>query len=452
MDGVEKPAAGAQSREILGSIALEELDRPDPTLKSVAHRNMLARNSIRQSHQFQLECVLCHERSPGRFATLCHCGGMLDTAYDLHQVRLHDSPNPFYRFADLLPVRDAALYPEDVRYTPCVHAKRLGEQLGLKHLYLKDETRLPTGTTKYRSAITVLSMMLESGIRRFSTSSTGNAGTAYGYVLQTKQFSSMEMHMFVGENYRNHCHYGDAPNIRVFALRGGTFEEAGAVSGAYAKQLGIYPDAGYFNPGKREGAKLAYFEATDQIETPIDWNVQAISSGLGVDGTFKGAHELLELSHIDRLPRLLCVQEDTCAPQVRAWEDGATALEPRYVVHRPQGIARAIHRGDSTRVYPYMRAKVEQSNGTYCAVSESEIRSARAAVKEYEGIDICFNASAAIAGTIKEARRGTISPNETVVVNLTGSDRSPETLTQGVTWLERRDGVWTSDDGTVRIP
>ena len=414
--------------------------------------NMLARNQLGSLHQFQLECVVCHERSPGRFATLCHCGGMLDTAYDLREARLHDSPNPFVRFADLLPIRDAALIPSDARYTPCVHAKRLGAQMGLKHLYLKDETRLPTGTTKYRSAVTVLSMLLESGVRRFATSSTGNAGSAYAYVMQLKQFSSMEMHMFVGEGFRQACHYGDAPNVHVYALRGRTFVEAGVASAAYAKQVGIQADAGYFNPGKREGAKLAYFEATDQIEAPIDWYVQAISSGLGVDGTYKGALELLELSHVDRVPRLLCVQEDTCAPQVHAWEEGCTSIEPRHVVHQPRGIAWATHRGDSTRAYPYIRAKVEKSKGTYCAVSESESRSARAAVKELEDIDICFNAAAAIAGVIKEARRGTISPSETVMVNLTGSDRSPQTLTQRITWLERRDGAWTSDDGTIRIP
>lgn len=431
-----------------GSISKSSYN-PDPTLNSVTHSNMLARNPI---DHFQLECVLCHERSPGRFATLCHCGGMLDTAYDLHEARLHDSPNPFVRFAELLPVRDAALIPEDAQYTPCVHAKQLGARIGLPHLYLKDESSLPTGTTKFRSAITVLSMMLESGVRRFATASTGNAGTGYAYVLQMKQFSSMEMHLFVGEGFREHSHYGDAPNIRVFALRGGTFEEASAVSAAYAKQIGIYPDAGYFNPGKREGAKLAYFEATDQIETPIDWYVQATSSGLGVDGTYKGALELLSISHVARVPRLLCVQEDTCAPQVRAWEDGSTNIEPKHVVHRPRGIAWAIHRGDATRAYQYLRAKVVESNGTYCAVSESEIRSAHASVKEHEGIDICFNAAAAVAGTIKEAQRGTISPDETVMVNLTGSNRSPETVTRRVTWLERRDGAWTSDDDTIRIP
>lgn len=412
---------------------------------------MLARNSIRPRENFQLECVLCRERSPGRFATLCHCCGMLDTAYDLREVRLHDSPNPFFRFADLLPVRDTTLYPEDAQYTPCVHAKRLGDRMGLEHLYLKDETRLATGTTKFRSAVTVLAMMLESGVRRFATSSTGNAGTGYAYVLQLKQFSSMEMHLFVGEAFREACHYGDAPNVRVFALRGGSFVEAGAVSAAYAKQLGIQADAGYFNPGKREGAKLAFFEATDQIEAPIDWYVQAISSGLGVDGTYKGARELLELSHIPRLPRLLCVQEDTCAPQARAWEEGCKALEPRHVVHNPRGIARATHRGDSTRAYPYLRAKVEDSNGTYCAVSEAEIRSARSAVKELEGIDICFSSAAAVAGTLKEAQRGTIDPSATVLINLTGSDRAPQTVTERVTWLERRDGAWTSDDGTIRI-
>ena len=55
---------------------------------------------------------------------------------------------------------------------------------------------------------------------------------------------------------------------------------------------------------------------------PIDWYVQAVSSAMGVYGTYKGAKELRDIGHIDRAPKLLCVQQETCAPLVRAYQDG----------------------------------------------------------------------------------------------------------------------------------
>ena len=376
---------------------------------------------------------------------------MLDTLFDLAEATVIDSDNPFLRFGDLLPVRDRGLYPLEARATPCVHAKRLGATVGLPRLYLKNETVNPTGSTKDRSAIISLGMLLESGTRHFTTSSTGNAGSAYAFALQRPQFAEMQMELFVGSNFHERAHYGDADRVRVFSLRGGTFIEAGAVAAAYARQMRLLTDGGFFSPGKREGAKLAFFEATDQIDQPIDWYVQAISSGLGVEGTYKGAKELLAVKHIRRLPRLLCVQEDTCAPQVRAWEEGSVVIEPHHVVHEPTGLALATHRGDPSRAYPYLRANVIESRGTYTAVSEAEIRAARVLVKHLEGIDICFSSSAAVAGLLKEARSKTVSPDETVVINLTGRDRAPATKTERVTHLEYQDGTWVSEDGTLRI-
>ncbi len=99
-------------------------------------------------------CTKCLRTYPHGFSTFCpECGGMIDVHYDLARARLHDSINPLERFFDLLPVeRPESLLPQEMGYTPCVHATRLGAALGMPSLYLKDETVLPTGTTKDRMA------------------------------------------------------------------------------------------------------------------------------------------------------------------------------------------------------------------------------------------------------------------------------------------------------------
>ncbi len=75
-------------------------------------------------------CVGCRKTFHHGFVPFCDtCGDMVDVDYDLHQVRLLQSHNPYRRFRDLLPVKDPALLPADARYTPTLHARRLGAEL-----------------------------------------------------------------------------------------------------------------------------------------------------------------------------------------------------------------------------------------------------------------------------------------------------------------------------------
>lgn len=145
---------------------------------------------------------------------------------------------------------------------------------------------------------------------------------------------------------------------------------------------------------------------------------------MGVHGVAKGARELLALGRIDRLPRLLCVQQQTCAPMATAWIEGSETILPHHVVHDPAGIAEAILRGDPSRPYPHVRRVVAESGGTFAVVSEGEIREAQAMVHAFEGIEVCPAAAAAVAGLARMARSGVVSRDETVLVNLTGRERA----------------------------
>jgi threonine synthase len=124
-------------------------------------------------------CTGCGRGLDDGFHPTCPaCGSMSDVVYDLDAVRLRDSNNPYERFVDLLPVADPALLPEDMEYTPCVEATPLGAAAGLPSLFLKDETGLPTGSTKDRMAAVALPYLYEHGVRTFATSSTGNSSSA----------------------------------------------------------------------------------------------------------------------------------------------------------------------------------------------------------------------------------------------------------------------------------
>lgn len=391
---------------------------------------------------FEVYCVECNNTVSSGYRTFCDaCDGMIDVRYEMGKVTLQDSPNPYERFAAILPVRDPAkLLPRDATYTPTLHAKNLGEYLRMPSLYLKNETVLPTGTTKDRMADISLAYLWEQGVREFCTSSTGNSSSSYAYTMSS--YPDMRLYLFTAESFVHRVNFADRPQVVHFCLRDGTFVEAFNFSGAYAQRHGLVSERGFFNLGRREGLKLAFLEASEQVPTPIDWYVQAVSSAMGVYGTYKGAQELLSLGRIDRLPRLLCFQQETCAPMVRAFESGAEAIGPEHRIKRPTGIAEAILRGDPTRAYPYVRNIVLRTNGRFASVSEQEIREARRMVEELEGVSPCFSASTALAGVIKLVRNDGFPRADTVLVNLTGSDRQPAEISSNIRWLRRSGNDW----------
>jgi threonine synthase len=388
-------------------------------------------------------CTICRKGTGSSYRPFCECGGMTEVEYDLDHVELADSDNPYARFADLLPIASTRdMLPRDAAYTPTIHAKALGSRLGMPRLFLKNETALPTCSTKDRMAAVSVGFLWERGVRAFCTSSTGNSSTAYAHAIRARP--DMTLYLFTAEDFVTRVQHADHPQVVHFGLRDASFVDAFNYAGVYASEHKLVSERGFFNLGRREGLKLAYFEACDQVQGPIDWYVQAVSSAMGVYGTYKGARELLAIGHIDRLPKLLCVQQESCAPLVRAYQEGCGAIMPHHVVKRPHGIAEAILRGDPSRVYPYVKDIVVESGGDFSSVSETEIREARAMAEELEGVSPCFSASTALAGLIKQARTDRFPRADSVLVNLTGGDR-PRALPGGLRWLRRADDRWIEE-------
>src|SRR5581483_748360 len=201
-----------------------------------------------------------------------------------------------------------------------------------------------------------------------------NSSTAFAYA--SRWFPGTRIFLFTAEAFQPRVNHTAGAPVVHFVLRDATFVDAFACAATFAARHNIPSERGFFNPGRREGLKLAFLEATEQVPGSVDWYVQAVSSAMGVYGTYKGARELLRLGRIPRVPRLLCVQQDTCAPMVRAFEDGSPVIRPGDIVERPTGIATAILRGDPSRAYPYVREIVLESRGRFVAVAETEIRDA----------------------------------------------------------------------------
>jgi threonine synthase len=283
----------------------------------------------------------------------------------------------------------------------------------------------------------VLSSFRELGVTEFASSSTGNSSTALATGLA--QFPDITAHLYCGEAFLEAMNWGDdLENVHLFVLRGGNFVEAFDAARA-ARSGRVAAEGGFFNPARRAGLKLAFFEAVEQVRSPIDWYFQAVSSGMGVVGTWRGVLELEQARLLSRRPRLCCVQQVSCAPMVAAWRRGAASIAPEDIVVRPSGPARAILRGDPSATYPYLREIVSTSGGTFAAVDEFEIASARALLREAEGLDACAASACTLAALVKLIRTSTVRPGETVLLNLT-----EEIGTATIRGTTRNSVAWTS--------
>jgi threonine synthase len=386
-------------------------------------------SGVRVPHEKRviMRCVRCGHDVEHEHVTACHrCGGTVDPVYDLRTARIGDEEDSLLRYFDILPLESRDAARGGFAPTPLLHARDLGHRYGLEQLFLKDETGHPTCTTKDRMAACTLSRFSELGINEFVASSTGNSSTSFAYWVSQYGGGSMRAHLFSGADWARRHQHCDHDGVSLHVIDG-TFVGAGAAAKQFAFDHAITWEGGFFNPARREGLKLAYLEAFDQLPREPSVVIQAISSGMGLYGCWRGINEYQQLGRLAATPRLVCVQQESCAPMVRCFEHGSREMLPRFIVPNPSGIAEAILRGDPSGSYPYMYSIVTESGGAFVSVSSDEIEVAQLAMEEDEGVRACPASSAAVAAAQKLRHRGWIDPDDVVVVNVAGGIR-PEAL------------------------
>ena len=382
---------------------------------------------------FRLSCVSCDWHTGPEFRLRCpECSGALDAVLDLTGAakRAHDRPELAY--LDFLPIDEEDLAGiEPSVTTPCRPAPRLGAAIGVPGLWVKDESRQPTGTTKDRFAAVVMAVFRRFGITEWVASSTGNSSTALARAV--RRDGTIRAHFFCGRDFVAD-HRVELDEHVSLTVVDGSYAAASGAAQRFAAERGLTWEGGFFNWARREGLKLAYLEAYDALRAAgrePDIVVQAISSGMGVMAAHKGTGEYLSTGALSRAPRFLMVQQDTCAPMARAWREGRAELTDADVVARPEGLARAILLGDGRATYPYMRDIARDSGGAIVSVSQADLVAAKAMLAELEGLDVCHSSAATVAALRAEAALGRIAPHEVALVNLTGRHHAGTTTAAG---------------------
>ncbi|MEE9471560.1 MAG: threonine synthase [Gemmatimonadota bacterium] len=373
----------------------------------------------------RLQCSRCDESRPFAPppAMLCRCGAPLLARYRLDEAgrslrreNLAGRPANLWRYAEVLPPVTPISLGEG--FTPLVEARRLGAELGLANLFVKDESVNPTGSFKARGMAVAVSVAVAQGARRLGAPSAGNAGSAlaaYG------ARAGVPVDLFLpdstpGPFVEEARHLG--ATVRLVP---GSIADAGR---ALREALGPSGE-GWFDvstlrePFRIEGKKTMGYEIAEQMDFRLpDVIVYPTGGGTGLIGMWKAFEEMETLGWIDsRRPRMISVQATGCAPIVRAFEQGRDTAEAwADPVTRAAGLRVPSSLGDRM-----MLESLRLSRGMAVAVEDCEMMQAAARLASLEGIDACPEGGAAVAALAVLKKRDAIDRNDRVVIFNTGT-------------------------------
>ena len=380
-----------------------------------------------------LECSRCQEDFPlDQVQQVCKSdGGPLLVRYDLRRVRdsvtkdaLRNRPETLWRYRELLPMSGNDQISLGEPMTPLNVAPCLGAELDIPSLQIKDEGLLPTGTFKARGAAVGVTRAAELRVSTLALPTAGNAGAAWAAYGAR---AAMRVVVVMPETtpdviVRETLAYG----AEVY-LVAGSIADAGAVVKKVCAARGWYDASTLREPYRIEGKKTMGFELAEQLGWRLpDVIVYPTGGGVGLIGMWKAFDELRAIRWIDqKRPRFVAVQAEGCAPIVRAFLDGRDESEPWP---DPRTFAAGIRVPKALGDFIVLKA-LRESDGIAIAVSEQEIAQSMQAAGGAEGMLVCPEGGAAIAGTKKLRRDGWIREDDEVVVFNTGTGlKYPEFL------------------------
>jgi threonine synthase len=332
-----------------------------------------------------------------------------------------------WRYAELLPVRDPSYrlgFGEGM--TPLHAVDRLGRELGVTRLLVKDDGVLPTATFKARGAAVGVARAAELGVRRMIMPTNGNAGAAWAAYAALHQLDlSVVMPVDAPVITRAECLAAGA----ALALVEGLISDAGAiVSKAVAGDAGLFDASTLKEPYRIEGKKTIALEFAEQLAWKMpDVVVYPTGGGVGLIGIHKALCELREMGLIrGPLPRLVAAQATGCAPVVRAHDAGkdhcdawAQAQTAAFGINVPKPL------GDRLILHA-----IRDTQGTAVAVDDEDALLAHRRCARTQGLFVCPETGVALAAVAHLRASGWIDSGEVVVVINTGNGiKYPDSVT-----------------------
>ena len=370
-----------------------------------------------------LLCRECGTAYPSEARYSCEfCFGPLEVSYDLASAKgvvtrasIASGPPSMWRYGALLP--DPGSEPVDLGagWTPLRRATRLAEVLGVRELWLKDDTRNPTGSFKDRVVSVALSSARRLGFTTAACASTGNLATS---VAAHAAFIGWPSVTIIPADL-------EKSKIAMTAIFGGTVL---GVEGSYddvnrlcVELVAEHEDWAFVNVNLRpyyaEGSKTLSFEIAEQLgwRSP-DQVIVPVASGSQLTKVAKGFKEFIELGLIDGpAPVLFGAQASGCSPIATAFANGADVVTPQ----RPNTIARSLAIGNPADG-PYVLDELRANGGDCGSVPDAEILECIGLLAETEGVFAETAGGVTIAALRQMIERGTVDREKSIVAIISG--------------------------------
>lgn len=357
----------------------------------------------------------------GRIQTFSRLGKPLLARYDLSagidRSVLQRRPFTMWRYRELLPViDDRNIVSLGEGWTPMPRLTVLEQQLGVSHLFLKDEAFNPTGSFKARGLAMAVSKARELGVGKCVIPTAGNAGGALSaYCARAGMEAFVYMPRQTPRLFQRECELFGA---RVTLVDGNISDCARRI--ARERETDWFDISTLKEPFRLEGKKTMGLEIAEQLDWQLpDVVVYPTGGGTGLIGIWKAFDEMEALGWIGpHRPRMVAVQAEVCCPIVRAFTAGARSAEP--FLHPGMTIANGL-RVPSAFGDELILEILYRSSGCAVTVSESDIRAGLEEVARYEGILLAPEGAAVWMAYRRLLQQGWVSPEESVVLLNTGS-------------------------------
>jgi threonine synthase len=375
------------------------------------------------SHLRSLKCRHCGKEYPLTKIYVCEeCFGPLEVTYnydsiDLSRKSFRNRPNTVWRYFELLPVQDKKKIVDlGAGYTILHKCDRLSKALGLKTLYIKDDSVNPTYSFKDRPATVAASKALEFEAKAFGAASTGNLAAAVGGHAAK---AGLPCYVFIPADIEpSKIVQVSTYGAKIVAVNG-TYDDANRL----AAQVSETYDWAFANINLRpyyvEGSKTLAFEVCEQLgwETP-DHVVVPMASGALLSAIWRGFNQFKKLDLIEDVTiRISGAQPSGCSPIVNSFKSD---LEDVIPIEYPETIAKSLAIGDPGDGLNALNT-IRQSGGTADSVTDVEIMEAIKLLAKTEGV-FTEPAGGVTVGVLKKlVECGEISPDEKVVCYVTGN-------------------------------
>ena len=368
---------------------------------------------------YHLACVNCGATYPAdEILYNCKkCGHLLAVKYPFDEINVTRAtwdkrPISVWRYKELLPVHGDPVTLQEGG-TPLYHLKKLGEEMGIPHLYAKHEGMNPSGSFKDRGMTVGVSMALQLGKKSVACASTGNTSASLAVYAAKAGIPAVVLlpagKVAVGKIAQALMH-----GAKVISIRG-NFDRALEMVHELCLTHGLYL-LNSMNPYRLEGQKTIGFEAVDQLGCVPDRFVLPVGNAGNISAVYKGLLELEALGFVDRLPMMTGIQAEGSSPVVRAIRENLPVVVPE---DHPETVATAIRIGAPVNAEKALTA-IRKTGGLAESVTDDEILRMQRDLARKEGIGVEPASAASVAGIRKLVEMGAIDRDERIVCVVTG--------------------------------